>query len=75
MTLPPPPCPGLIGLNVFNFITDINNCRCKFDRRKYNLNQKRNKGKCQCDCKKSINRVCKEDYVWNSSTCACECNK
>ena len=64
-----------VNLNVFNIITDINNCRCKFDSSKCNLNQKRNKDKCQCDCKKLIHCVCKEDYAWNSSTCACECNK
>ena len=31
---------------------------------------------CRCKCKTPIKRlVCKENYVWNSVTCACECNK
>lgn len=28
------------------------------------------------ECKKSIrHKIWKEDYAWNPSTCACECNK
>ena len=34
-------------------------CKCKFDGRKYNLNQKWNNNKCRCKCKnpKKISRV------------------
>ena len=46
-----------LNLHVFNMITGINEskiltktisckCKCKFDRRKCNLNQKRNNDKC-----------------------------
>ena len=34
------------NLNLFNVIIDINNCRCKFDSKKCNLNQTRNNDKC-----------------------------
>ena len=31
---------------------------------------------CWCECKNPIkNRLCKNDYVWNSGTCACEINR
>ena len=49
-------------LSVFNMITGISEskilakhtscqCKCKFDDRKYNLNQKWNNEKCRCECK------------------------
>ena len=41
----------------------------------YKSNQKWNKGKSWCECKNSIeHRVCKNDYVWDPSTCASEIN-
>ena len=31
---------------------------------------------CWCECKNPIKKsLCKNDYVWNSSTCACEINR
>ena len=49
-------------LKVFNIITihvskslakHISyDCECRFNVKKYNLNQKRNKDNCQCECKK-----------------------
>lgn len=50
-------------LKVFNVITTINeaetfikpiscNCKCKFNRTTCKSNQKRDNGKCQCECKK-----------------------
>ena len=51
-------------------------CKCKFDGRKCVLHQKWNNQKCWHKSKNSINDcVCKEDYVWNSSTYDCEINR
>ena len=37
-------------------------CRCKFDGQKFNINQKGNNDKCQCECNNPIKyHVCKED--------------
>ena len=52
-----------LNLTVFNMITGINEsktltkhiscqCKCKFDERKFNLNQWRNNNKCRCEFKK-----------------------
>ena len=52
-----------LNLRVFNMITVINEsktlakhilweCKCKFDGRKCNLNQKQNNDKCRCESKK-----------------------
>ena len=51
-----------LNFHVFNMIAEINEsrtltkhiswkCECKFDDRKYNLNQKWNNDKCRCECK------------------------
>ena len=53
-----------LNLSVLNMITEINEsktltkciwyeckCKCKFDGRKYNSNQKWNNNKCWCECK------------------------
>ena len=51
-----------LNLRVFNMITGINEskiltkhtsweCKCKFDGRKCNSNQKWNNDKCRCECK------------------------
>ena len=50
------------NLKIFNMITEINesktlmnnfscSCRCKFDDRKCNSDQKWNSDKCRCECK------------------------
>ena len=65
------------NLNVFTMITKTNEpktlikdiscgCKCKFNDRKCNSNQKWINDKCQCECKNSITHVCKKDYTWNS---------
>ena len=41
-------------------------CKCKFDGRKCNSNQKWNNNKCQWECKKHISE---KDYVWNLAIC------
>ena len=74
------------GLNprVFNMITGINElkslpkdisceCKCKFDGRKYNSNQKWNNDKCRYECSKY--HICEKDYIWNVATCSCENGK
>ena len=43
-------------------------CKCKFDGRKCNSNQKWNKDK----CKNKKHCMCKEDYIWNPATCSCQ---
>ena len=66
-----------LNLRVFNMITEINKsqtlpkhvsckCKCKFDGRKCNSNQKSNNGKCWCECKK--HHICEKDYIWNPAT-------
>ena len=69
-----------INLSMFNMIKGINElktltkhisceCKCNFDRRKYNSDQWWNNGKFQCECRK--HHVCENDYVWNPATCSC----
>ena len=51
-------------------------CKCKFDGRKYNLNQKWNNDKCRCECKSATKHcVCEKDYIWSPATCSCENGK
>ena len=70
-----------LNLSVFNMITGINEsktltkhvsceCKCKFDCRKCNSNQKRNNDKCWCESK--THHICEKDYVWNPATCSCK---
>ena len=48
-------------------------CKCKFEDRKCNLNQKWNNDKCWCECKNlKEHHVCKKDYIWNPARCNCE---
>ena len=73
-----------LNLSVFDIITGINEskiitkhisrqCKCKFDGRKCNSNQKWNNYKSRCDCKNpKEHHLCKKDYIWNPSTCICE---
>ena len=45
-------------------------CKCKFDGRKCNSDQKWNNDKCRCEYKKL--HACKKYYIWNPSTCNCK---
>ena len=45
-------------------------CKCKFDGRKNNSNQKWNKKKCWCACNK--HNISEKDYTWNPATCTCK---
>ena len=48
-------------------------CKCKFNGKICNSNQKWNNEKCRHECKIPIkHRVYKDSYVWNPSTCDCE---
>ena len=44
-------------------------CKCRFDGKKCNSNQRWNKNKCRCECKKD--HVCEKGYLWNTSKCIC----
>ena len=74
----------VINLKVFNIITTINeattlvnyiscNCKCKFNSKTCNSNQKWNNDTCQCKCKMYL--MCKKGYSWNFSVCICENSK
>ena len=64
-----------LNIQVFNMITGkneskltksiSNECKCKFDERKCNSNQKWNNDKCWCKCKKHI---CEKEYILNLPT-------
>ena len=41
-------------------------CKCKFDGRKFNSNQKFNSDKCRCECKK---HVYGKGFIRNPATC------
>ena len=76
-----------VNLKVFNMIKGINKSgtlakhislqgRCGFDSEKCNSRQKWDNYKCLCEYKKPIRyRACKENYSWNPSACACECDQ
>ena len=62
---------------MFNVITGINElkrltkdisckCKCKFDSRKCNSDQKWNNDKCRCECKR--HNIFGEDHIWNAAT-------
>ena len=48
-------------------------CKCKFDGKKCNSNQKWKNHKCWCDCKK--HNICEKEDIWNSATCSCKNGK
>ena len=76
-----------LNLNVFNMKTEINKsrtltkhisckCKCKFDGRKCNLNQKWNNNKCLCTCKNPKEYfVSQIGYFWNLARCSCKNGK
>ena len=79
------------NLKVFNMIKGRNEskplikhlsykCRCEFEGRKFNSNKlnlnSKNNDKYQCEREKPIKHpVCEEDYAWNPTIHACECDK
>ena len=73
-----------LSLRMFSMITGINEsktlskhilceCKCKFDGRECNSNQKWKNNECWCDCKNLEKyRVSKKDYILNPATCSWE---
>ena len=68
-----------LNLSMFNIITIKNEskfstkdisceCKCKFDARECNSNQKWNNDKYRCECKKY--HLCEKEYIWNPATCS-----
>ena len=68
-----------LNLRMFNVITGINElkrltkdisckCKCKFDSRKCNSDQKWNNDKCRCECKR--HNIFGEDHILNAATCS-----
>ena len=58
----------ITGINESKTLTKYVSCKCKcrFDGRKCNSNQKSNNGKCRCECK--THHICGKDYIWNPAT-------
>ena len=51
-------------------------CKCTFDGRKCNSDQKWKEELCLCECKKLKDFMCaKKNYIWNPSTFACKNRK
>ena len=48
-------------------------CKCKFNRRKCNSNQKWNNNKSQCECKN--HHIWEKDYILNPNKWTCENGK
>ena len=48
-------------------------CKCKFDGRKCDSNQKSKNNKCRFKSKK--HHICKKGYIWNLATCSCKNGK
>ena len=70
------------NLSVLNMITETNEsktlskhisceCKCIFDGRKYNSDQKWNKDKCRCKHPEECH-VCGKYYISNPTTCTCK---
>ena len=45
-------------------------CKCKFDGRKCNSDQKWNNDNCWCESK--THNICEKDYIWNPDSCSCK---
>ena len=71
---------GHLNIHIFNMLRGMNElkmltkhisyeCKCKFDGKKCNSNQKCNNDKCRCECRKPKIIVCaKKNYIWNPAT-------
>ena len=61
----------ITGINGSKILTMYILCECKykFVGRKCNSDQKWNRDKCRCECKKHI---CEKYYIQNCATCRCE---
>ena len=75
-----------MNVKVFNLISEVNetrfivqheSCECKWGLNDcvYISKQKWNPGEFWCECKELDDlSSCKDDYMWNLSTCDCKCN-
>ena len=66
----------IVGINESKLLTkNIScECKCKFDCRKNNSNQKWNNDKYRWYACKNPNKqkACEKDYIWNPITCSCK---
>ena len=65
---------SLSGLNETKFIVqhESRECKCGLNENVYNSKQKWNHDECRCECEKLDDwGSCKNDYMWNASTCDC----
>ena len=65
----------ITGINELKTLTKhiSHECKCKFNGRKCNSNQKWNNDKCWCECKK--HHLSEKYYIWNSATCMITCDE
>ena len=76
------------NIKVFNMLARINEtrkitwhesckCICRFTKAVCNNKQEWNEIKRRCACKEDLidKLVCDKGYIWNPSTCTCDCNK
>ena len=77
-----------MNIKAFNLLARINEtrkvvwhetckCVCRLTSAVCNDRQECNKNKCRCKCEEDlINKlVCDKGYMWNPSTCSCECDR
>ena len=76
-----------LNLHIFNMITVIREsekltkhisckCKCNFDGRKRDLNEKWNYNKCWCECKNpKEHKAFEKDSIWNPALCSCKKDK
>ena len=77
-----------MNIKVFNLLARINETRkivwhetckyvCRLTSAICNDRQERNENKCRCECKEDLvsKLVCDKGYMWNLSTCCCECDR
>ena len=68
----------MLGSNEEKYLVQHESCECKYGLHKSvsNLKQEWNHDKFQCECKSLDDwSSCRDDYIWNPSTCTCDCNK
>ena len=83
-----PDIPKNINVKVFNLMSRINEtrnvilhetckCVCRLTSSVCNSRQICDKGKCRCEYREDLidKGICDNGYIWNQSTCECECDK
>ena len=77
-----------MNIKVFNLLARINEtrkivchetckCVCRLTSAISNDRQEGNENKCRCECKEDLvsKLACDKGYMWNPSTCSCECDR